>query len=187
MRTLQQKNEYSKQQQELLSYRNQLKRREGEEKMREREEYNKMCEENARREMNKERQYKQFFNDFDRNMQDRMQQHVHTVLNPEIDKITNTQNWEKKSERDYNTRVEKKIQEQYQQYLKNIHNTNDTIRKQIEYKNMQKNLDGELKQHAQEIRHVMEQRYADDMRRRKEEEREQKRLYSETLKYQRAI
>lgn len=52
---------------------------------------------------------------------------------------------------------------------------------------MQKNLDGELKQHAQEIRHVMEQRYADDMRRRKEEEREQKRLYSETLKYQRAI
>ena len=33
----------------------------------------------------------------------------------------------------------------------------------------------------------MEQRYADDMRRRKEEEREQKRLYSETLKYQKAI
>ena len=66
-----------------------MKRLEDEQKAREREEYNKMCEENARREINKERQYKQFFYDFDRNMQDRMQQHVQTVLNPEIDKITN--------------------------------------------------------------------------------------------------
>ena len=70
---------------------------------------------------------------------------VQTVLNPEIDKITNSKHLEKKSENDYNSKVEKKIQEQYQQYLKNIHNTSDTIRKQIEYKNMQKNLDGELK------------------------------------------
>ena len=67
--------------------------------------------------------------------------------------------------------------------MKNIQNTNDTIRKQIEFKNMQKNLNGEMKQHAQAIRHIMEQRYAVDMRRRKEEEREQKRLYSDTLKY----
>ena len=52
---------------------------------------------------------------------------------------------------------------------------------------MQKNLNGEMKQHAQEIRHIMEQRYADDVRRRKEEDREQKRLYSDTLKYQKAI
>ena len=89
LRNYQQRNDFNKQQQELLNYRGHMKRLEDEQKAREREEYNKMCEENARREINKERQYKQFFYDFDRNMQDRMQQHVQTVLNPEIDKITN--------------------------------------------------------------------------------------------------
>ena len=55
MRNIQQRHDFSKQQHDLLNYRNHMKRLDDEQKAREREEYNKMCEENARREINKER------------------------------------------------------------------------------------------------------------------------------------
>ena len=73
-----------------------------------REEYNKLAEEYADKEIRTEKRYRKFFEEYDKMMQERQKIHVSQVASPEYSKNKQFQEWVQRNEKLYAQKIKEK-------------------------------------------------------------------------------
>ena len=83
------------------------------------EECKKLIDQNAKREVEREHRYKQFFSDYDKHMKERLNWHTNYVNNAEDAKSKKLQDWIQKNENVY-TQRQKELDLQMRQWRKAV-------------------------------------------------------------------
>jgi len=184
-RKLQEKQEYLEAQNKFLEYRTLLKESE---KVQERQkvlDYSRQCEENGRLQDAKDRMYKQFFANFDQSLNARAKLYLDKILEEEIKKDMMMRNWETNgNDPVFKQMSEERIRQEVERRLKDASEIKEFNRFMIEQHERDKERQVEVQKMELEFRKKKEEenRLADE--RKRQEERQNQKLYGDTLSYQ---
>lgn len=173
--------------QEVENHKRMMKQLESQRKQDERSEYQRLAQQNYQNEVERENNYKRFFKDYESQMGDRIANHMKYVTSAQIDKQNMLDQIEEKNEKEHNdwlAEKERKEKEERHRHLKEMHDENRKIYDKLDQERTHKK---EMYQKMVEQRKKEEDDYKDFMKRRSEEEEAKRKLYRESLEYQKGM
>lgn len=132
------RNEFNRQQNEMLNYQEQKRNHEKQAHMEELQRDQKRVEEYKRNEEQKERNYRDFYSRVNDSHASKCNQFAQAAMMPENAKSANLNSWIRQNEEDYNRRQSEKEEMERQIRYSNLQNTKDTLLQQMQEKEMQK-------------------------------------------------
>ena len=173
--------QFARAQNDLLSYRDWLKQKAKTDTQMAREEYNMMCQLRANQEIQRERDYKQFFKDYDQNLTSRQNMHLDQVVSKELRKQEELDTWQRNSEDAYLKELDRKEVSDKNRKLQDNESMVNTLGMQLEHKRFLQRVEQQEKGNELKQRFEDAEQYRAHVDRQKNEAQMQKHLYNDTL------
>jgi len=175
---------FGEEQKELLEYKDYLKKGEEDRKLESKKESAQLFEQNAQREIKNEQNYKQIFVDFDNKLQKQMRNYQEKALSPQQEKDYRMREIIDNNEKERNRQLKEKETMDNERRKNNQRYTQDTQKNQMGEKEAQKEREKEAYQrYCEEVKKRSDD-YQEQVRRQKEEDSRQKKVYADTLEMQ---
>eukprot|EP00347_Sterkiella_histriomuscorum_P010638 403375503 len=184
-RKLLEKQDFKDSQNKFLEYRGKLKENERQEEKQMHVEYIQQCEQNGRLQDQKDRMYKQFFANFESNLNQRAKFYLDKILEEEIKKDMMMRNWETNgNDPVFKQMSEERIRAEVERRLKDAGEIKEFNKFMIEQHERDRERQTEIAKMELEYRKVKEEGFRREEGARKKEEKQNQKLYGQTLDFQ---